>query len=155
SCQLMKQHGTDRIGDHGGIDLAILQKYLNFHFSVSLDLFGSELSTNAANYFSTGLKGRFKESDRDDDHRLTESTYRVLKHRVGTILESEEPALTALNESLRDAYIADCARALLRWNKTIADSGIDFRLTLPHRGFRRAIGEFNGVFVTPAGLPVS
>src|SRR5262249_47643922 len=66
-----------------------------------------------------------------------------------------EPALTALNESLRDAYIADCARALLRWNKTIADSGIDFRLTLPHRGFRRAIGEFNGVFVTPAGLPVS
>src|SRR5262249_55748650 len=123
SCQLMKQHGTYRIGDHGGIDLAILQKYLNFHFSVSLDLFGSELSTNAANYFSTGLKGRFKESDRDDDHRLTESTYRVLKHRVGTILESEEPALTALNESLRDAYIADCARALLRWNKTIADSG--------------------------------
>jgi benzoyl-CoA 2,3-epoxidase subunit B len=155
SCQLMREHRTDRIGDYGGIDLAILQKYLNFHFSVSLDLFGSELSTNAANYFSTGLKGRYKESDRNDDHRLTESTYRVFKPRAGTIIASEEPALTALNESLREAYIADCTRALLRWNKNIGDSGIDFRLTLPHRGFRRAIGEFNEVHVTPEGLPVS
>jgi benzoyl-CoA 2,3-epoxidase subunit B len=155
SCQLMKEHRTDRIGDYGGIDLAILQKYLNFHFSVSLDLFGSELSTNAANYFSAGLKGRFKESDRDDDHRLTEATYRVLKPHADAIVESEEPALTALNESLRDAYIADCTRALVRWNKNIEDSGIDFRLTLPHRGFRRAIGEFKGVYLTPEGLPVS
>jgi benzoyl-CoA 2,3-epoxidase subunit B len=155
SCQLMKEHRTDRIGGYGGIDLAIIQKYLNFHFSVSLDLFGSELSTNAANYFSTGLKGRFKESERKDDHRLTESTHRVLRPRAGAIIESEEPALTALNESLRDAYIADCWRALVRWNKNIEDSGIDFRLTLPHRGFRRAIGEFKGVYVTPEGLPVS
>jgi benzoyl-CoA 2,3-epoxidase subunit B len=155
SCQLMREHRTERIGDYGGIDLAIIQKYLNFHFSVSLDLFGSELSTNAANYFSAGLKGRFKESDRNDDHRLTESTHRILRPRAGAIIESEEPALTALNESLRDAYIADCARALVRWNKNIEDSGIDFCLTLPHRGFRRAIGEFNGVYITPEGLPVS
>jgi benzoyl-CoA 2,3-dioxygenase component B len=155
SCQLMREHGTDRIGDYGGIDLRIIQKYLNFHFSVSLDLFGSELSTNAANYFSTSLKGRFKESDRNDDHRLIESTYRVLRPQAGAIIESEEAALTALNESLRDAYIADCTRALGRWNKSIEDSGIDFCLTLPHRGFRRAIGEFNGVYVTPEGLPVS
>ena len=119
----MKQHGTDRIGEHGGIDLATIQKYLNFHYSVSLDLFGSELSTNAANYFSTGLKGRFKETDRDDDHRLSEASYRVFKPRDGTIFESQEAALTALNENLRDAYISDCARALARWNRIIEDSG--------------------------------
>ena len=33
SCQLMREHRTDRIADYGGIDLAIIQKYLNFHFS--------------------------------------------------------------------------------------------------------------------------
>jgi benzoyl-CoA 2,3-dioxygenase component B len=155
SCQLMKQHGTERIGEYGGIDLTTIQKYLNFHYSVSLDLFGSELSTNAANYFSTGLKGRYKETDRDDDHRLTEASYRVLRPREGRIIESQEPALTALNENLRDAYIADCARALARWNRIIEEAGLDFRLTLPHRGFHRAIGEFRGLHVTPEGRIVS
>jgi len=151
TCELMKRHRTDQVAEYGGIDLRLIQKYLNFHFSVSLDLFGSELSTNAANYFSAGLKGRFKETDRDDDHRLTDASYRVFKPSGGRIVESNEPALTALNENLRDAYIADCERALARWNKAIEESGIEARLSLPHRGFHRAIGEFNGVFVTPTG----
>jgi benzoyl-CoA 2,3-dioxygenase component B len=155
SCQLMKQHDTDAIGAHGGIPLSIVQKYLNFHFSVSLDLFGSELSTNAANYFSAGLKGRYKEADLADDHRLSNATYRVARARDGRIVESDEPALNALNEALRDAYIADCERALARWNKVIEDARIDFRLSLPHRGFHRAIGEFRGLFVTPTGRIVS
>ena len=79
TCQLMKEHNTDIVSEYGGIDLAIIQKYINFHYSVSLDLFGSELSTNAANYYSAGLKGRFKETDRDDDHQLKQSTYSVLR----------------------------------------------------------------------------
>jgi len=155
TCELMKEHRTDRIGNYGGIDLAILQKYLNFHYSVSLDLFGSELSTNAANYFTSGLKGRYKETDRDDDHSLTDAAYRILRLRDGKIVESEEPALTALNENLRDAYITDCERALVRWNKIIEESGFDFRLRLPHRGFHRAIGEFSGHYVTPGGQVVA
>ncbi|MGO9454953.1 MAG: benzoyl-CoA 2,3-epoxidase subunit BoxB [Candidatus Binataceae bacterium] len=155
SCQLMKEHGTDRIGEYGGIDLSIIQRYLNFHYSVSLDLFGSELSTNAANYFSAGLKGRFKETDRDDDHQLTNASYRILRPQQGKIAESDEPALTSLNENLRDAYIADCARALVRWNKIIEDSGIHLVLKLPHRGFHRAIGEFSGSSITPEGEIVS
>lgn len=155
SCQLMKEHHAERIGEFGGIDLAILQKYLNFHFSVSLDLFGSELSTNAANYFSTGLKGRYKETDRQDDHRLVDASYRILKPVDRKIIESDEAALTTLNESLRDAYIADCARALVRWNKIIEDAGVDYRLNLPHRGFHRAIGEFSGLRVAPDGQIIS
>ena len=155
TCELMKRHRTDRVAEYGGIGLDLIQKYLNFHFSVSLDLFGSELSTNAANYFSSGLKGRFKETERDDDHRLTDASYRVFKSRDGKIVESDQPALTALNENLRDAYIADCERALVRWNKTIEESGAGLPLTLPHRGFHRAIGEFNGVFVSPAGKIIS
>ena len=74
----MKQHDTDDVRPHGGIDVATLQRYLNFHFAVSLDLFGAETSTNAANYFGAGLKGRFQEERRrEDDHRLHGLTRRV------------------------------------------------------------------------------
>jgi benzoyl-CoA 2,3-epoxidase subunit B len=151
TCQLMKEHNTDIVSRHGGIDLTIIQKYINFHYSVSLDLFGSELSTNAANYYNAGLKGRFKETDRDDDHQLTRSTYALLKPANGVVIQSEQSALIALNETLRDSYIADCERALARWNKIIREAEIGFELKLPHRGFRRSIGEFAGVCLTPNG----
>jgi benzoyl-CoA 2,3-epoxidase subunit B len=155
TCELMRQHDTDRVGPYRGIDLDIIQRYINFHYSVSLDLFGSELSTNAANYFSAGLKGRFKEANREDDHQLTGTSYRVLKAADGLIIETEHPALLALNENLREAYIGDSERGLLRWNKIIRQAGIDFELKLPHRGFRRSIGEFRDVNVTPDGRVVS
>ena len=77
TCELMREHRTDDVRKHGGIDLATIQKYINFHFSVSLDLFGSEVSTNAANFYTMGLKGRFEETKKDDDHRLKDATYAV------------------------------------------------------------------------------
>ncbi|HZO41203.1 MAG TPA: benzoyl-CoA 2,3-epoxidase subunit BoxB, partial [Methylomirabilota bacterium] len=52
TCELMRQHRTDDVRKYGALDLALLQRYLNFHFSVSLDLFGSEISTNAANFYT-------------------------------------------------------------------------------------------------------
>jgi benzoyl-CoA 2,3-dioxygenase component B len=155
TCQLMKERDTDRTSQFGGIDLAILQRYINFHYSVSLDLFGSELSSNAANYYGAGLKGRFKETARDDDHLLTSSTYRVFKGEQGVIVESDQPALVALNENLRDAYIADCERAMERWNKVIRQSGVDTMLRLPHRAFHRSIGEFRGLSVSPDGQVIA
>ena len=79
TCGLMKKYGMEDIGEYGGIGLPILQRYLNFHYSVSLDLFGSEILSNAANYYSAGLKGRFRETDHADDHVLTEPTYPVLR----------------------------------------------------------------------------
>ncbi len=155
TCQLMNAHDTDSVGLFGGIDLAIIQRYLNFHYSISLDLFGSELSTNAANYFSAGLKGRYREDDWRDDHQLIGATRTVLKPEGSVIVESTQPALVALNETLRDSYVADCERALARWNKIIGAANIDFALKLPHRGFHRAIGQFSGVNVTPKGEIVS
>jgi benzoyl-CoA 2,3-epoxidase subunit B len=155
TCQLMKEHNAEIVSEYGGIDLNIIQKYINFHYSVSLDLFGSELSTNAANYYSAGLKGRFKETARDDDHQLTNSSYALMKPDNGIIVKVEQPALNALNETLRDSYIADCERALARWNKIIREAGIGFELKLPHRGFRRSIGEFASVNVTPDGQIIS
>src|SRR6186997_1276057 len=117
TCELMREHRTDDVRKHGGLDLATIQKYINFHCSVSLDLFGSEVSTNAANFYTMGLKGRFEETKKDDDHTLKGATYTVADlagDRIGT---REEAALVSLNERLRDDYVADCQRGVSRWNQ--------------------------------------
>ena len=157
TCEAMKAAGIDdpfeieKVRKLGVIDLPTIQKKLNLHYSLSLDLFGSEVSTNAANAFNAGLKGRFQETKIDDDHRLENSTYPVLKYVGGAIKRVDEPALTAVNMRLRDDYTADCQRGLDRWNKVIDKIGVAFRLELPHVGFHRDIGEFKDVKITPAG----
>jgi benzoyl-CoA 2,3-epoxidase subunit B len=62
TAQLMVEHDTEDVLPWGGIPLPIIQKYLNFQFAVSMDLFGSELSSNAATYYTSGLKGRWSET---------------------------------------------------------------------------------------------
>ncbi|HZD26091.1 MAG TPA: benzoyl-CoA 2,3-epoxidase subunit BoxB, partial [Alphaproteobacteria bacterium] len=156
TCEVMNEHRTDDVRRFGAIDLPTLQKYLNFHFSVSVDLFGSEVSTNAANYYTMGLKGRYHEGKIDDDHRLAEAAYPVTRLDGERFAAHDEAALTALNERLRDDYIADCARGVRRWNQVIKKHGIDFELTLPHRAFNRQIGAFaegtfSGLRVSPDG----
>src|SRR5207248_508351 len=151
ACEIMRDHKTDDVRKHGGIDLPTLQRYLNFHYSVSLDLFGSEVSTNAANFYTAGLKGRFEETKKDDDHQLKNATYRVAMLQGERIVEKDEPALPSLNERVRDDYIADCQRGVDRWNRIIREHGLDVELRLPHRAFHRAIGAFSEVRVSPDG----
>jgi len=155
ACELMREHKTDDLRKYGGIDLRTIQKYLNFHCSVSLDLFGSEISTNAANFYTAGLKGRFEETKKQDDHLLKEATYTVAELDGERIVTREEGALVSLNERLRDDYVADCARGVARWNEVIKKHGIDFELRLPHRAFHRAIGMFADVRVSPDGQVIS
>jgi benzoyl-CoA 2,3-dioxygenase component B len=155
TCEVMRDHRTDDVRKHGAIDLATIQRYLNFHFSVSIDLFGGEISTNAANFYTAGLKGRFEEGKKTDDHVLAAATYPVTLLDGGRIVTREEAALTALNERLRDDYVADCQRGIDRWNQTIRRHGIDFELRLPHRGFHRAIGLFAEARVSPDGRVLS
>jgi benzoyl-CoA 2,3-dioxygenase component B len=151
ACDLMREKKTDDVRKFGAIDLPTIQKYVNFHFSVSEDLFGAEQSTNAANYFTLGLKGRFQESMLKDDHQLKDDPYAVLRRAGDGFSRIELPALTVINERLRDDYITDCQRGVDRWNKVIADAGIDFKLKLPHRAFHRKIGEFSDVLCSPEG----
>jgi benzoyl-CoA 2,3-dioxygenase component B len=155
TCELMRQHKTEEVRKHGGIDLTTMQKYLNFHYSVSLDLFGSEISTNAANFYTMGLKGRFEETKKTDDHLLKAATYPVVCVDGDRVVTRDEAALPSLNERLRDDYIADCQRGLDRWNRTIREHGIDFKFVLPHRGFHRAIGAFAGTHISPDGHVLS
>src|SRR6516225_507484 len=157
TCEAMKAAGVedpsdiDKGRDLGVIDLPTMQKKLNLHYSLSLDLFGSEVSTNAANAFNASLKGRFQETKIEDDHKLENSTYPVLKLVDGEIKRVDEPALTAINMRLRDDYTADCQRGLDRWNKIIDRVGVSFQFQLPHVAFHRQIGEFKDVKASPTG----
>jgi benzoyl-CoA 2,3-dioxygenase component B len=146
-----KKDHPDDVRKLGLIDLPTMQKYLNLWYTLSLDLFGSEVSTNAANSFNSGLKGRFQEAKIGDDHTLEQASYPVLKLVDGEIKRVDEPALTAINMRLRDDYTADCQRGIDRWNKVIERTGVPFRLELPHVAFHRRIGEFASVYASPSG----
>ena len=139
------------VRDLGVIDLPTLQKKANLHYTLSLDLFGSEVSTNAANAFNAGIKGRYMEAKLDDDHKLQGQNYMVRRVEGERIVEEDVPALSAINMRLRDDYVKDAAGGIKRWNAVIKKAGIDFEITLPHEGFHRKIGTFANVPVTPEG----
>jgi len=154
TCQVMNALKTDdpaALRAAGVIDLPTIQRYLNFHFSVTIDLFGADESSNAATFYSTGLKGRFEEGKRTDDHVLKGSTYQVLQAQGGELVERQVPMLNALNEVLRDDFIKDSVAGVDRWNKVIEKAGISFRLKVPHKAFHRNIGSLAGVKVSPEG----
>jgi benzoyl-CoA 2,3-dioxygenase component B len=153
TAELMLEHDTDDVTPYGGINLDTVQRYLNLHYSLSLDLFGAEISTNAANYYAAGLKGRFQESARADDHGLHGLSRTILTVADDRIEERAVPALSALNATLRDDYIDDCQKGVDRWNRTLAPAGLQLRL--PHVGFNRRVGAFAGRHVTPDGELVS
>jgi benzoyl-CoA 2,3-epoxidase subunit B len=133
----------------------VIQKYLNFHYSVSLDLFGGETSTNVANYYTAGLKGRWLEDRRKDDHRLTDDAIHVDALVDGEIGQTEVSALVGLNSDLRREYIADCQGGVKRWNRILEQAGLPHRLALPHVAFNRKVGAFAGIEATPEGRRLS
>ena len=141
----------NKVRDLGVIDLPTIQKKLNMHYTLSLDLFGQEVSTNAANAFNAGIKGRYMETRIDDDHQLNDDTYRVWDLVDGKAVQKEAPALTAINMRLRDDYTRDAAGGIGRWNKIIKRAGIDFRLSMPHEAFHRQIGVFSAIKADPEG----
>jgi benzoyl-CoA 2,3-dioxygenase component B len=154
TCQVMKELKTDdvaRLRAAGVIDLPTLQRYLNLHFSVTIDLFGADQSSNAAIFYSSGLKGRYEETRIGDDHLLKGDTYPILQVQDGKIVEQQVSALSSLNERLRDDYIKDSVAGVGRWNRIIEKAGLPFRLKAPHKCFNRKIGTFANVRVSPAG----
>ncbi len=161
TCQALNENEITDPGDIdkarslGVVDLPTIQKKINFHYSVTLDLFGAEISTNAANSFNAGIKGRFNEAKIDDDHQLKSDTYPVAQIIDGAVKTQEVPALTAINARLADDFIGDCESVMKRWNRVFAEQNVDFQLRLPHRAFHRAVGEFSEVKVDPNGSLVT
>lgn len=161
TCNAMKKAGitdpfdVEAVRKLGVVDLPLLQRKANFHMSVTRDLFGSEISSNGAEAFSAGLKGRFNEAQLPDDHQLQDATYAVMRVIDGQLVQEQVPALRAINSRLLDDYIKDCQGGIDRWNKTIEKAGINFVFSQPHKGFNRRIGEFKGHRISPDGRLLS
>ena len=158
TAQVMNELKTDDVGKlraAGVIDLPTIQRYINFHYSVTIDLFGADESSNAATFYSSGLKGRYEEGKRNDDHMLRGQTYRILEVKDSQITTKEVPMLNALNEVLRDDYIKDSVAGVDRWNRVLDKAGIPTKLTVPHKAFHRNIGPLAGIKMSPEGRVVS
>ena len=154
--ELMKKTASGFSGDVrrlGGLDLPLIQRHLNKWFSASVDLHGSEVSTNAATYFANGLKGRAKE-DGLPEHRALHQTYQVQVLQDGDWVTRNVPLRNAMNEVLRDEYVHDNEKGVAYWNKTVEKAGLDFRFRLPHRRFNRSIGVYSGQRFDLDGQPI-
>ena len=126
--ELMKQDPNGDVRAHGGVDLPTIQKYLNLWYSLSLDLFGGEISSNAADFFAAGLKGRYKE----DTLRRAQALDRLAlrdgrpRGRQGRP-QGRRRCATRMNEVLRDEYVEDCQRGVDAGTRRSSDEGIDVR----------------------------
>lgn len=156
TAEVMNEVGADvaRVRSQGAIDLGTIQAYLNMWYSSSLDLFGGEKSTNAASFFADGLKGRFMESNYKD-HVALEGHYDLTVLRDDKLVNEQVALRVAMNEVLRDGYVADCENTVERWNKVLEREGRSERLYLPHRRFNRRVGEYAERRFDPQGNPIS
>jgi benzoyl-CoA 2,3-dioxygenase component B len=135
----------------GALDLGIIQRYLNRWYSLSLDLFGGEISSNAADYFAAGLKGRYREADEYHEHRALDDVYLIEDPAGGALTPRQVPLRNAMNAVLQDAYIRDSERALKRWNSSLERHHVADRLQLPSRRFNRRVGLYADARFDPEG----
>src|SRR5688572_26366249 len=148
--QLMKEGQDPR--RVGAIPLDMIQRYVNEWSSASYDLFGGEDSTNAAEYFAAGLKGRYREGDGIyKDPKALGQDFKMQVPEGGRLVEHAIPLRRAMNALLLDAYVADCRRIVDRWNRDLQALGIDAKITLPSTRFNRNQGIYAGHAFTPAG----
>ncbi len=154
TAELMKE-GKDP-AQEGAIPLPLMQRYINHWFSASMDLFGGEDSTNAAESFAGGLKGRYREGDGiyKDPKALEQSYTHELPTDDGKVEEKDIPLRRAMNAVLLDAYIADCKRIVARWNRDLKTHNCDFQFVLPDHKFNRHQGVYSGFRFSPAGEPI-
>lgn len=151
TCQLMKE-GKDVVKE-GAIPLEIIQKYIHFWLASSTDLFGSEISSNSANFFRSGLKGRAFE-DKYEEHLALNQSYELELPENGKLVKKEVEMRNAMNEVLRDAYLEDNQKGIDYWNRICAKYGVDFRFRMPHRRFHRKIGVYADASYDLDGQPL-
>jgi benzoyl-CoA 2,3-dioxygenase component B len=153
TCQVMAEHPDRDPKDFGAIPLELVQRYINFWSSSSNDLFGAEVSSNAANFFRSGLKGRAFEQ-KLPEHRALDQFYEMELWESGAVRKESVPLRNAMNEVLRDAYVQDNLKGVEYWNRVCAKHGIDFRFRLPHRRFHRSIGMYADARFDLDGAPI-
>ena len=142
SAELTKLDPAEDARNQGGIDLITIQKYINYWYPFCLDLFGAEVSSNAADYFAAGLKGRWHEARKYDEHKCLNQFKNIVHVEDDALVDKDVPLRNAMNECLREDYIKDCERALKRWNSSLEEAGLEFRLKLPNQRFFRRQGLY-------------
>src|SRR3954468_10668512 len=156
--EVMKELDTDdwrKVRNAGAIDLPTIQKFMNFWFTSSLDLFGSEASSNAANYFSNGLKGRPDEA-KFADHVEADTTMTLqVPDGQGGVKEEVISVRNGINEITRLEYAKDCNVGVTRWNMLVKKSGVPFEFKLPSTRFRRNVGAWAGLHADLQGHPIT
>ena len=142
SSELTKLDPNEDARAQGGIDLDTIQKWINYWYPYCLDLFGAEVSSNAAHYFASGLKGRWHEARSYEDHSAL-GQFKQMDLMENNVLATKDiPLRNAMNELLREDYMKDCVRALTKWNASIKSHDLDFQLKLPHHRFFRRQGAY-------------
>ena len=151
AAELEKLDANGDVRAQGGIDFHTIQKFIRYWFSYSIDLFGSEVSSNASTFFATGLKGRYREETDWQDHLALEGSLRMAVPRDGVVVEDDIPLRNAMNELLRRAYIEDAVKVVERWNRALEEAGTTFRVRLPDSRFFRRQGIYAGLPFDPEG----
>ena len=155
TCEVMNEYPGKDVRNFGAVPLEVMQKYINRWSSSSLDLFGAEVSSNAATFFGQSLKGRAYEAKNFEDHKALDASCTIEKWDGEQVVEEEVPLRNAMNELLREDYIADNQRQVDVWNRTMKRAGIEFEIKLPHRRFNRKIGMYAGSRFDVDGNPIS
>ena len=84
---------------------------------------------------------------------LLEGASRVELLEDGRIVEKEVAPRLAVNLEVRNAYVEDCQAAVDKWNRLVADLGVELRL--PSARFRRSVGTFAAGRFDPDGRPIA
>ncbi|MDG1405980.1 MAG: benzoyl-CoA 2,3-epoxidase subunit BoxB [Planctomycetota bacterium] len=155
TCEVMNAYPDADVTEHGVVPLEMIQRYINFWVSSSTDLYGGEVSSNAANFFAAGLKGRCYEGKRYTEHTAMQESYVIEKLVDGKIVKEEVPLRNALNEVLRTDYLDDNQKGVDYWNRILTKANIDFAFCLPHRRFNRAIGIYANNRFDTQGNPLT
>jgi benzoyl-CoA 2,3-dioxygenase component B len=154
TCQVLKANPGKDPANFGAFPLELIQRYINFWYSSSTDLYGSEVSSNSANFFAAGLKGRAYE-ERYEEHKALEGGMRIERFLEGKLVAEEVALRNAMNEVLRNEYLTDCQKGIDYWNRITEKQGIEFRFKLPHRRFHRKIGDYAAGKFDYEGNPIS
>jgi benzoyl-CoA 2,3-dioxygenase component B len=94
----------------GGIDLPTMQKYLNLWYSLSLDLFGGEISLERGRLLRDGPQGAREGGAARGPPALEGTTRWTCRRRQGSSHE-DVPLRNAMNEVLRDEYVETASAA--------------------------------------------
>ncbi len=138
TAELVRQGKDPRA--EGAIPFDMLQRYLNFWYAVSLDLFGSEVSTNGANYFGGGLEGPAEGRALRGPRASRRLGASVELFEDGRIVEREVAPRMAVNLEVRNAYVEDCRGGARQVEP--ARRGPRLRFRLPSQRFHRGVGTF-------------